>query len=58
MRSLSNMIAVSLFWALALIGSSLFLKGFAIGEWVDAALYLTAGVWVSSVWLRRPMSCR
>jgi hypothetical protein len=23
---------------------------------IDAGLYLTAGVWVSSVWLRRPMS--
>ena len=58
MRSLSNVIAVSLLWALALIASSFFLKGFAIGEWADAVLYLGAGVWVSSVWLRRPMAYR
>lgn len=56
MRSLSTVVAVSLLWALALIGSSFFLKGLAIGEWVDAALYLGAGVWATSVWLRRRVS--
>jgi hypothetical protein len=56
MKSLSTVVTLSLLWALALIGSSFFLKGFAIGEWVDALLYLIAGVWVSSHWLRRPDS--
>jgi peroxiredoxin len=57
MRSLSLVVVLSLLWALALVGSSFFLKGFAIGEWVDALLYLSAGVWVTSFWLRgRPIS--
>ena len=58
MRSVSMVIAFSLLWALALVGSSFFLKGLAIGEWVDALLYLGVGVWVTSSWLRRPaISC-
>jgi peroxiredoxin len=56
MRSLSTVVALSLLWALALVGSSFFLKGFAIGDWVDALLYLSAGVWASTFWLRRPVS--
>jgi peroxiredoxin len=56
MRSLSTVVALSLLWALALVGSSFFLKGVAFGEWVDALLYLSAGVWVSSLWLRPSIS--
>jgi len=55
MRSLSLVVALSLVWALTLVGSSLFLQGVAIGEWVDALLYLIAGVWVTAFWLRRPI---
>ncbi|HZJ00926.1 MAG TPA: hypothetical protein VFD22_09730 [Gemmatimonadaceae bacterium] len=58
MRSKSMVVALSLIWALALVSSSFFLKGLAIGEWVDALLYLIVGVWVTSSWLRRPaVSC-
>ena len=55
MKSLSTVVAFSLLWALALVGSSFLLKGLAIGEWVDALLYLSAGVWVTAFWLRRPI---
>lgn len=55
MRSPSIVVALSLAWALALVGSSFFLQGFAVGEWIDALLYLSAGVWVTAFWLRRPL---
>lgn len=55
MKSLSTVVTFSLLWALALVGSSFFLKGLAIGEWLDALLYLGAGVWVTVSWLRRPI---
>ena len=46
----------SLVWALALVGSSFLLRGLAIGDWVDALLYLSAGVAVSGYVMRRPNS--
>ena len=59
MQSLRKVVVVSLVWAVALISSSYFLRGAAIGEWVDAFLYLAAGVWVTSTWLgRRIPGCR
>lgn len=51
--SLPALVVISLLWALALIASSYFLKGYAAGEWVDAMLYLAAGVWIADV-LGRP----
>ncbi len=48
-----SLIVVSLLWSAMLIASSYFLRGFAAGEWVDAILYLSAGVWFSTYLLRR-----
>ena len=40
-------------WALLLVLSSWRLRGTRSGDWVDAALYLAAGVWLVSA-LHRP----
>lgn len=56
MRSFASVVVFSLLWALALVGSSFFLKGLAIGDWIDSLLYLSAAVGVSSYVLRRPIS--
>ena len=56
MRSPSTVIVLSLLWALALVGSSFFLKGLGVGDWVDAGLYVVAGAWASTLVLRRPRS--
>lgn len=34
-------------WAGALIASSYLGRGSAIGNWIDAALYLAAGLWIA-----------
>jgi len=51
-------IVLSLLWAFALIASSYFLKGLAVGDWVDAGLYMIAaglvGTWMFG---RRRMQC-
>jgi len=49
---------LTLLWAFALIASSYFLKGRAVGEWVDASLYLAAGLWLGASILRIPASHR
>ena len=41
-------------WAGALVASSYFGRGHAVGTWVDAALYTLAGVWLALVVARRP----
>ena len=55
-RTPSAVVGLSLLWALALVSSSFFLKGVALGEWVDSLLYLSAGVWLSTYLLRPPTS--
>ena len=57
MKSIRAVILVSLIWAFALIASSYFLKGLAIGDWVDAILYLGVGVWFGT-WILRPACYR
>lgn len=47
-RSLSHPYVLSTFWALMLILSSWLLRGTRTGDWVDAGLYLIAGVWLAS----------
>ena len=47
MQSLGKVVLLSLLWASALIASAYFLKGLAIGDWVDSLLYLAAGAFVS-----------
>ncbi|MEP7345499.1 MAG: hypothetical protein ABI877_09535 [Gemmatimonadaceae bacterium] len=51
-----SVVVFSLLWALALVGSSFFLKGLAIGGWIDSLLYLSAAVGVSGFVLSRPIS--
>jgi hypothetical protein len=57
MRSFPMIVLSALLWSAALIASSFFLKGFAIGDWVDAMLYLGAGVWLTSYMSRRRVGC-
>ena len=57
-RPFAAVVALTLLWAFALIASSYFLKGRAVGEWVDASLYLAAGLWLGASVLRIPTSHR
>jgi hypothetical protein len=47
----------TLLWSAALAASSFFLKGLAIGDWVDATLYLGAGVWLTVYMSGRRVRC-
>jgi len=40
--------AIATAWGLMLVLSSWLLRGTHGGDWVDAALYLAAGVWLAS----------
>jgi hypothetical protein len=57
MRSFPMAVISVLHWSAGLVASSVFLKGFAIGAWVDAALYLCAGVWLSAYVSVRRVGC-
>jgi len=57
MRSMVVVVMAALLWSVALVASSFFLRGVAIGDWVDAMLYLAAGVWLSAYISRRRMRC-
>ena len=48
-RSLSHPYVMATLWALMLILSSWLLRGTRTGDWVDAALYLAAGVWLANM---------
>ena len=54
MRSFPRLLMYALLWALAIIASSYFLRGRAAGDWVDAFLYLGAGLWYGNYVLRPP----
>ena len=47
-RSLSHPYVLATLWAVMLVLSSWMLRGSRAGDWVDAALYLAAGVWLAS----------
>ena len=57
MRSFRMVVILTLLWSAALIASSFFLKGLAIGDWVDAMLYLGAGVWLTVYMSPRRSRC-
>jgi hypothetical protein len=50
-------VILTLLWSSALVASSYFLKGLAIGDWVDAMLYLGAGVWLTVYMSPRRSRC-
>ena len=51
-RQLRHPYVIATLWALSLILSSWFLRGTHGGDWVDAALYLAAGVWLATAHYR------
>ena len=54
-RKLSHPYVMATVWAVMLILSSWLLRGNSAGDWVDAVLYLVAGVWLASTsTMRRP----
>jgi hypothetical protein len=56
-----RMIVAALLFAAALIASSYFLRGWAGGDWVDAAVYLGLGGWLTwevTVAIKAPRPCR
>ena len=52
-RHLLHPYLIATLWALMLVLSSWLFRGTHGGDWVDAALYLAAGVWLTSA-LHRP----
>ena len=52
-RFSSQPYVIATLWALALVLSSWVFQNMRIGDWVNAALYLGAGVWLTSA-MRRP----
>ena len=44
---------VATIWAIMLVLSSWLFRGTHAGDWVDAALYIAAGVWLTST-MQRP----
>ena len=55
-RSIGTIVLWSAAWALALIASSILLKGNPIKEWVQAALFI--GALTVSLWQGNRLSCR
>ena len=47
-RSLSHPYVIATLWAVMLVLCSWLLRGTRAGDWVDAALYLAAGVWLAT----------
>jgi hypothetical protein len=54
MRFAINACAISAVIAMALLGSSYFLKGLPVGQWVDAFLYVLLGAFVLAICLPQP----
>ena len=51
MRFAITVCGVSTVFALGLLGSSYFLKGWPMGQWVDAALYVLLGMFLLAICL-------
>jgi len=52
MKSFRLLVGLSLLWALTLIAASYFLRGTPGADWVDALLYIGAGLWFGAYVLR------
>ena len=57
MKASFKPILVALLFAVLLIGSSYFLKGKSIGDWVDAAIYITAFYFIFIYFAATPKAC-